>query len=326
MKTSLPWALTAVLALAVGFLGAKVLASGAPAQAPLVYGGTVTDAAGKPYAAAVPVEVALYDGPTGGAQKCKAAAVQAEAGTGRFAVTLPAECVQAVRDTPDLWSELTVGAGKTVLPRTHVAATPYALEADSAKTAVSAQVASGQLKTTVDGLVATVAGLKGGGGGGGPVVVDGAGVTLGSFVAISAKSASVGTPFVQIVTKTGALLQLGIDGKQLWSGDSLDYDGPNCTGNAYLSTSSSKWIQNYAVRANQSGQWFVSLPTTGLNYSNAPDYSIADVKSCEFNDIGCKNGSAGNGCFAATHKLKKVTAAEIGLPDVITPGLQIKMP
>ena len=85
--------------------------------------------------------LSFFDAATGGNLKCAAATVQSEAGTGRFSVTLPAECADAVHEKTDLWSEAAVGPAKTLLPRAHVGAVPYALEADAAKLAKGVQCA-----------------------------------------------------------------------------------------------------------------------------------------------------------------------------------------
>jgi hypothetical protein len=161
MKTST----LAVLALGVvatgvaGVLAGLALATGAPTVAPLTWAGTVADKDGKPYPTAVDVQMAFYDKAEGGKLKCSAPPTKAEAATGRFEVVLPGECVAAVHETPDLWSQATVGSGATqqVMPRTHVGAVPYALEADSAKVATAA---GGGLKASVDGLLQDVAALK----------------------------------------------------------------------------------------------------------------------------------------------------------------------
>lgn len=154
-------AIGAVLLLLGTWVG-HVLATGAPQQSPLTYAGTITDVDGKPFVAAQDVVIALYDAPSGGSAKCKSATVQAEAGTGRFTTVLPPECAQAVHDHPDLWVEATVGAGKVVLPRMHIGASPYALQAEVAKNAVTATTAlsakaadtaagaSGALKASLD--------------------------------------------------------------------------------------------------------------------------------------------------------------------------------
>ena len=139
------------------FLAGRALATGAPVQTPLTYGGVVTDKDGKPYPTAQDVTIRFYDKADATVPKCVSAQVQTEAGTGRFSVVLPPECAQAVHEAPDLWTEAMVGASSTLLPRTHVGAVPYALEADAAKVAAGA---GGGLKTTLDGLAADVAGLK----------------------------------------------------------------------------------------------------------------------------------------------------------------------
>ncbi|MBM4346304.1 MAG: hypothetical protein FJ100_23255, partial [Deltaproteobacteria bacterium] len=72
---------------AIGFLLGRAQATGAPTQAPLVYSGTVTDNAGKPYPTPQEVVVQFYDKADAAAPKCSAPAVQSEAGTGRFSVT-----------------------------------------------------------------------------------------------------------------------------------------------------------------------------------------------------------------------------------------------
>lgn len=120
-----------------GLLVGRAMATGAPTQTPLVFSGTVTDAAGVPYKVVQTVVVKFYDSATAPASKCAAPPVQSEAGTGRFSVILPPECAQAVHATPDLWSEATVGA--TTMPRVHVGAVPYAIESDAAKVASGVQ-------------------------------------------------------------------------------------------------------------------------------------------------------------------------------------------
>lgn len=67
-------------------------------------------------------------------------------------------CADAVHDKADLWSEAQVGPLKTLMPRVHVGAVPYALEAEQAKVAT---VAGGSLKAQFDAQAAEIAGLKG---------------------------------------------------------------------------------------------------------------------------------------------------------------------
>ncbi len=125
--------------LALGVVAGRALATGVPTQLPLTWSGTVTDETGAPYTTAVNVSVAFYDSPSSQLSKCTSAVTQAAANSGRFAVVLPPECAQAVHDTQDLWTETTVGPNNLVLPRAHVGAVPYALEADSATVAASAK-------------------------------------------------------------------------------------------------------------------------------------------------------------------------------------------
>lgn len=196
-------AIAAASLLVVGLAAGHVLATGAPVQTPLTYAGTITDATGKPYATAQDVKVSFYDAASGGSLKCQSGVVQAEAGSGRFAAVLPADCAQAVHDTADLWVQAAVGVNQAPLPRLHVGAVPYALQAEVAKLAVTANSASaaggalkvaldgtaadvGKLKSAVDGVVADVAALKKapGGTGGGPAVVDAKGMKLGTLLSL----------------------------------------------------------------------------------------------------------------------------------------------
>ena len=144
--------MTAPPLVAVGIWAGYAIATGAPSQSPLTWSGTVADTAGKPLAAQQDVTVSFYDAAMAGTLKCKSSTVQTEAGTGRFTVVLPADCAQAVHDTADLWSETKIGA--TLLPRVHVGAVPYALEADTASNA------GGALKQAMDGVKADVDKLK----------------------------------------------------------------------------------------------------------------------------------------------------------------------
>lgn len=231
-KRWMTWSVLGALATAaLGFAGARALATGAPQLSPLTYGGVLTDKDGKPYPSAQEVVLKFYDKVDATTPKCTAPAAQAEAGTGRFSVVLPGECAQAVRDTPDLWSEATVGGGKTVLPRVHVGAVPYALEADSAKVAGSAGAASGALQQEIAALKAKVDGVGGGGGGGGFGVYDGAGVYLGKLIT----AFQMGNDYdlrLHIWTSTGYNVTLTHNGKPVQQ--SIYFSAKNCTGDGYI--------------------------------------------------------------------------------------------
>lgn len=153
MRTTIRNLLLAGALVAGGIFAGHAIASGVPSTSPLTWSGVVTDDAGKPYAKAVPVTVAFYDGQNATTAACTSATVQAQAGTGYFEVVLPAECVKAVHDSADLWSEMTVGDGKTVLPRSRVGAVPYALEAGVANQATGA---TGPLQANLDAIQASV--------------------------------------------------------------------------------------------------------------------------------------------------------------------------
>lgn len=222
----------------VAFITGRALATGAPAQTPLTYAGVVTDQAGKPYANSIDVTVSFYDAANAGGLKCKSQTVQAEAGTGRFSVVLPATCADAVHSTPDLWSEMAVGANQSILPRTHVGAMPYALEADSAKVATQATAAMGDLKATIDALKADVVALKAApGGGGGPYVVDANGVKLGKLVGevhhIQSEDLSRHPNGFSLITSTGYRVQISPDGNyvnELKFGNQLGFSTVDCKG------------------------------------------------------------------------------------------------
>ncbi len=144
--------ITAVVAIATGACIGLVGAAGAPPTEPLVYQGQLTDAKGSPVGSSTQVQVALFKSATPGADVavCQSPVGKTEAGTGHFSLPLGASCAKAVRDNPTLYVEVIVGSTtKTSLPRTKLAAVPYALEADHAKSASSA---SGGLKAELDAL------------------------------------------------------------------------------------------------------------------------------------------------------------------------------
>jgi hypothetical protein len=307
------WATLATLtAAALGFAGARALATGAPQLSPLTYGGVLTDKDGKPYPSAQDVVLKFYDKVDATAPKCTAPATQAEAGTGRFSVVLPGECAQAVRDTPDLWSEATVGGGKTVLPRVHVGAVPYALEADSAKVAGSAVAASGALKTAIDGITADVAGLKKGSGGG-PKVVDGAGVVLGGVSGFS-------NNLFYLVTTKGYGLIVGPSGSQP-NAIVPHYGTADCTGTPYRNLGDAPTPQL------STGMVLYPDFTPGVDsyyvetaQGNVPATSASLALNSVFANGKCH---AMSGAKYTVFALTKLTPAEAGLPAKITGPLKI---
>ncbi|MBI5610073.1 MAG: hypothetical protein HY902_14455 [Deltaproteobacteria bacterium] len=291
----------------------RALATGAPTQAPLTYAGTLTDQDGKPYASAQDVTLKLYDAVSGGTQKCAAGTVQAEANTGNFQVTLPPDCVQAVRDQSELWTELTVGATKTVLPRTKLGAVPYALEADTAKVAGSAAAASGALKTQVDGIQTKVDGLVAGGGSGGPWLVDANGVKLGHFQWL--------TPGAGIVlTAKGYGVPMSMDGAQLAAGaagfpnfEKLYFESKDCTGPGYAYIN---WTAPYAVMvaryfAATSSYWAANV-APGQPWPKIGKTLTAG--SVSIPEGGC---SAVSEFVSGINSVISLSPTQVGLPDKI---------
>jgi hypothetical protein len=296
---------------AVGVLAGRALATGAPVQTPLTYGGTITDKDGKPYASVQDVSLAFYDKADATVPKCTAPLTQAEAGTGRFSVVLPAECAQAVHDAPDLWTEATVGAGKTVLPRTHVGAVPYALEADSAKVANGA---GGGLKATLDGVVADVAGLKGAPAGGGPWVVDSTGVKLGGLLALSPD----GSKF-SVATGNGYVIEVRPNGDYFAMG--LFWSGPNCTANptlfaAYCCDKAQTTNRRAVFNSLKQGFYVPNGPANGFTQAGAFSANATDNAGL------CSNSAQTSGL--AGWQMKSITLTELGLPASITGPLTIQ--
>lgn len=325
MKPTTGIAIAALLLLGTtaGLVAGRALATGAPQQTPLTYGGTVTDKDGKPYPTAQPVSLAFYDKPDATVAKCTAPTVQAEAGTGHFAVVLPPECAQAVHDAPDLWTEATVGAAKTVLPRTHVGAVPYALEADVAKVAMGA---GGGLKAAVDGVVADVAGLKTKpADGGGPWVVDAKGLKVGRLLSLEDPLVGQDSSSLQwlyqdrfvVLTASGHILTVGIDGVMsvpMGGAGAIFYAEANCTGELYLA------FKPQVVRMNRrvypsSGELFIFAGNpAGATKPDTISYkSFKQAGKCTANPMA-----------TMLVKAQAVSSAELGIPSILTPPLTIQ--
>lgn len=310
---------------AVGLVGAgawidRSFATGAPTQTPLTYAGVVTAADGKVLPTAVDVTVAFYDAPTGGALKCKAPTVQSEAGTGRFSVVLPAECAAAVHDKTDLWSEAAVGPGQVLLPRVHVGAVPYALESDSAKVSGAAAAASGALAQQLADLKAKVDGLGGGGGagGGGFYLYDGADVELGKLVDIARDPQYWYTSWATAMTPKGYFLTLRLDGDVPFFG--VYYDGLNCSGKAYgdpLYASPKFKLGKTLIPDKMGNGWLTPMATT-------PSVKPETVFYKSFMNPGGVCESSGVNGQQNSVPLSKISNADAGVPDVITPGLYFK--
>jgi len=126
----------AVIAI-VAYEAGRARADGAPKDEPLVYSGYLTDDRGTPVADGErPFAVELFDTDAGGNSLCRTPAAEGVAekhpvSAGHFSVTLDASCADAVAKNSDVWVEVEVSGVK--MPRVKIAAVPYALEAERAK-------------------------------------------------------------------------------------------------------------------------------------------------------------------------------------------------
>jgi hypothetical protein len=123
-----------VLSLAAFMVGRAVRASGPPSSQPLWYAGYL-EKDGTPAEGTLGIAVNLWDAATDGNQVCTRANTETPLSQGRFRVALPDTCVAAVQTHADLWAEVVVG-GTDFLPRSKIAAVPYAIEAANASAAV----------------------------------------------------------------------------------------------------------------------------------------------------------------------------------------------
>jgi hypothetical protein len=154
---------TFAAAVSLGLLGLlagyslRVFAEGAPTMQPLFYSGTL-EVDGRPASGPFTGVLSLHDAASGGTELCSTEqAVAVDAGRFRMDVS---PCVAAVRANPDVWLsvQFTDPDGVTrSIERSKVGAMPYALEAQHA---VSASTAEGALRTMVDELNARLATLE----------------------------------------------------------------------------------------------------------------------------------------------------------------------
>jgi len=134
-------------------------AQGIPSTDPLVYRGTLDESAGPVTDPAVAFTLRLLT-PSGTAA-CSTTQTRPVA-AGAFELTLPADCVQAVRANRDLSAELTVtrtGSAPTTHGPVRLTAVPYAVEAERAGSAVTADP-GGALATQLAALQSQVAALQ----------------------------------------------------------------------------------------------------------------------------------------------------------------------
>lgn len=313
--------------LALGLLGGALLlggvvgvavATGVPTSSPLVWGGTVTDDAGKPYDKAVEVSVAFYDGQAATTPVCESKVVNSEAKTGRFSVVLPDACAQAVHASPDLWSETVVGPSKTKLPRVKVAAVPYALEAAVAGVAEKAGGAlAGEisgLSAKVDGVVKDVADLKASPNGGPNVVFlkDSVGAVIG------APQYCINTSYCYVLTSSQHLLRLS-NNWALHSTQTVLFDGKDCTGTPYYGmTANNDFATAYATIGYDGSKLRFFKPkgspgTTTKSVSFGATASVLVLNGSSSGPAKCSTTANASGV-----PMEEVAGKDLGLPDAIS--------
>jgi hypothetical protein len=123
---------------AVTLMVERVRAGGIPTADVLTYTGELEAPDGTPVTGDKNIGLALYDAVEKGAEVCRVKAAPVALVSGRFQLSLPKACSDAVSDNPDLWSELEVGG--VSLGRTKLGAVPYAIEAQHALAADNAPV------------------------------------------------------------------------------------------------------------------------------------------------------------------------------------------
>jgi microcystin-dependent protein len=119
--------------LVVGVVG-KAVADGIPTVTPLTYSGVLQNSAGAPVTTAQAMQLTLWDDASANAaanQKCvtPTQTITPDA-QGRFQVLLDQACLDAVRNHPNLWVQLQVGA--VVLPRSKLGVVPFSVESGRA--------------------------------------------------------------------------------------------------------------------------------------------------------------------------------------------------
>jgi hypothetical protein len=130
------WALPGIgmLLFAAFLIGRAVRAAGPPSTQPLWYAGYL-EKDGSPAEGTLGIAVNVWDAAADGNQVCTRANTETPLSQGRFRIPLPDPCVAAVKAHSELWVEVVVD-GKDFLPRSKIAAVPYAIEAANASAAV----------------------------------------------------------------------------------------------------------------------------------------------------------------------------------------------
>jgi hypothetical protein len=134
----------------LGYWVSRVRAAGIPATTTLSYSGTLTDTSGTPLTGSKNVLLQLYAAVTGGSALCASTPASVTLISGTFQVPLGDDCVDVIHANPDLWIDVLIDGAS--IGRSKLGAVPYAVEADTAQHAASANTAAGTLATTIQTL------------------------------------------------------------------------------------------------------------------------------------------------------------------------------
>jgi len=132
-KAKIAAVLAAATLTSASFLVGRSLAGGIPSDSPLVYSGVLEDGNG-PINASRNIEIKLWG--KAKAHLCTTLPQRVALVNGRFSLTLPADCVEAVNREPEVEIEVLVDGGP--LERKRLGVVPYALQAGHATTASNA--------------------------------------------------------------------------------------------------------------------------------------------------------------------------------------------
>lgn len=146
------WTFLSALALiSAGALASQVRGIGIPGSDALTYSGTLEDESGALLNGPRNIEVKLWLADAAD-PLCATGSERREVSNGRFNVSLPDKCTEAVSSNPDIFVEVIVdGAG--LKPLTKLGAVPYAVESAHAATATKASAADsaeGELRAELD--------------------------------------------------------------------------------------------------------------------------------------------------------------------------------
>jgi hypothetical protein len=132
--------LIATAACVATLLAVRARAAGIPDADVLTYTGYLEGADGQPLTSELSsIGLEVWDAAEAGERVCDTSVEGVAPQAGRFQLVLPAECVDAVKATPNLWVDVKVDGAS--LGRTKLGAVPYAIEAGHSHSADNALAA-----------------------------------------------------------------------------------------------------------------------------------------------------------------------------------------